>query len=69
MKIAQPIINEIMPESSALLIFRGAHKSNGIRVAMRQGKPRAVFDPDNGRLQGLVETAKPKILVKVFTAG
>jgi hypothetical protein len=24
MKIAQPIINEIMPESSALLIFRGA---------------------------------------------
>jgi len=26
MKIAQPIINEIMPESSALLILRGAHK-------------------------------------------
>ncbi len=24
MKIAQPIINEIIPESSALLIFRGA---------------------------------------------
>jgi len=26
MKIAQPIINEITPESSALLIFRGALK-------------------------------------------
>jgi len=32
MKIAQPIINEITPESSALLIFRGALKVNLSRV-------------------------------------
>ena len=45
-----------------------ADKSIGIRGAMRQGKPRAVFEPDNGRLQSLVETAKLKILAKVFAA-
>jgi len=32
MKIAQPIINEITPESSALLIFRGALEQKRVNV-------------------------------------
>jgi len=53
MKIAQPIINEITPESSALLIIRGAHKRlkaiDHRRQRIVQGKKR-LANPEPGSL-------------------